>query len=614
MEKSNKKEKSNKENNTKKNRNNSFIIEEEDIKPTHTIPKELDKNKNILDFTSKIFNIYKDIKNATNEYCEKIKQISKQLNPNIQSYTGKIQKIINNLLINIYNTLNYSIESFEQDKDKDNYLIIYGEYKNKLDDFKKEYQQKLELLNLTKKNYIEEINKYESYLIYKELGLIDKKDDNKNNIKDNKSKDKDKDKNKNKDKDKDKDKNKNISLYDNHLKAYEQQELYLAAKDDLILSLKKIIYCINTERKLVFQSLSQSCQSFIKVIYNALQDMNNIIKEERNFYKENPINNDEHLIVEEKMIDNILKDDLYSFKILSNYKSDKKDNDEDSKNKKKKSKNSVNIYSLIEQLEEENIMKIIKKMKKNNIKFNKDNINTIAFLENKKYIESLIDLIINEPEQFDDNKKNKLVSLFISDMDNQKSFVQYLNNYRGRGTFGQKKLAITILSDLFIIIIEYALKNNYFKIIKYAIILASTYFHLNENQNNKENQIIEKDKQDNKIYIVVYLKQSKIFQDKKFWLNYMDELINEELAKIDNKKENINDEYYQQQKSFAQYSSAFALIKNMVDFDLNFNFINDVLLEIFDKNQTKDTEKIDIINYLISETQKNGKNYMEEKK
>ena len=94
----------------------------------------------------------------------------------------------------------------------------------------------------------------------------------------------------------------------------------------------------------------------------------------------------------------------------------------------------------------------------------------------------------------------------------------------------------------------------------------------------------------------------------------MDELINEELAKIDNKKENINDEYYQQQKSFAQYSSAFALIKNMVDFDLNFNFINDVLLEIFDKNQTKDTEKIDIINYLISETQKNGKNYMEEKK
>ena len=175
MEKSNKKEKSNKENNTKKNRSNSFIIVEEDIKPTHTIPKELDKNKNILDFTSKIFNIYKDIKNATNEYCEKIKQITKQLNPNIQSYTGKIQKIINNLLINIYNTLNYSIESFEQDKDKDNYLIIYGEYKNKLDDFKKEYQQKLELLNLTKKNYIEEINKYESYLIYKELGFIDKK-------------------------------------------------------------------------------------------------------------------------------------------------------------------------------------------------------------------------------------------------------------------------------------------------------------------------------------------------------------------------------------------------------------------------------------------------------
>ena len=581
MEKSNIKEKHNKEIN-KKNKNNSFIFPEEYI-------KMLDKNKTLMEFGEKIYNLYSEIKNATREYCEKLNQITKQLNPNTQNNIGILQKIINDILINSTQAIDKAIIIFEQEKNNNINLNFFEDYKNKIEEFKKEYQEKLEVLNTTKKSYIEEMNKYEAYLINEELKLEENTNDNENNIKDNKKKEKKKDKNNN--------------LNDNHIKACEQQEKYIKAKNDLKLILQKMIFYINAERKFVFQSLSQSCESFIKSIKLYVANLKKIIEEEKNFNKEHPINIDEDLIKEEDMINTILKDELYSFKFLSYEKNIYEEEDSKNKKKKKEKNDNLNIDNLVEQLKIDNMLRIIKELEHHKIKFNEDNRNKISVLESKLIIESLIDLIINNPEKFKDNNKNNLISLLKSSKDNQNSFMQFLNNYRAKGLFIQKKATIIILCDLFTFIIEMAVKNNDYKIIQYAIILSSTYCYIDENHINKDKKSTKADDNDDKIYITQYLKKSKIFKEKSFWLNYMKELINDELEKINNRKENP---FNQKQKDFAIYSSVFALIKNMIDFDLDFNFINDELTDIFAQYKFKDMEKLDIINYLIEETRQAG--------
>ena len=583
MEKSNNKEKHNKDSN-KKLKNNSLINSEE-------YNQIFDKNKVIMEFGEKIYNIYGEIKNATSEYCEKLNQITKQLNPDTQNNIGILQKIINDILMNSTNAIDKAINIFEQGKSRDINFDFFEEYKNKIDKFKKEYQEKLEVFNTTKKGYIEEMDKYEAYLVNSELEKTN------NTEKDNKKKDKKKDK--------------NNSLNDNHIKACEQQEKYINAKNDLKISLQKIIFYINTERKLIFQSLNQNCEAFFKSIKYYLANLKKIIEEEKNFYKENPINNDEDLINEEDMINNILKDEFYSFKFLTyNKNNDKYENEEeDSKNKKKK-KDNLNFDNLLEQLKIDNKIRIVKELEHHKIKFNEDNSNKISVLENKLIIESLTDLILNNPVKFKDDNKNNLISLLKSNKDNQNSFMTYLNNYRAKGLFIQKKITITILCDLFEIIIEMAVKNNDYKIIQYAIILSSTYCYVDETKINKDKNNCETDDNDVKIYMTHYLKKSKIFKEKSFWLNYMKGLINDELEKISQRKENA---FNQKQKDFAIYSSVFALIKNMIDFDLDFNFINDELTDIFALYKFKDTEKLDIINYLIAETQRIGKNNNKEK-
>ena len=50
--------------------------------------------------------------------------------------------------------------------------------RNKLDDFNKEYDEDLKILDFKKKEYFDEFNKYELFIINKELGLLETMNDN----------------------------------------------------------------------------------------------------------------------------------------------------------------------------------------------------------------------------------------------------------------------------------------------------------------------------------------------------------------------------------------------------------------------------------------------------
>ena len=576
--------------NKSKKKMNSFNKNNEDSNiEIPKFPNELEKNIQIRETQEKLINVYEKMKIATDEYCQKIKDISKSLNPTIDNLEGKLQKIIFDLLNNISEMMKKIITKFEKKKINFSFKDMIESLRSKLDNFNKEYDEDLNILELIKKQYFDELNKYEIFIIKKELGLLESKNDNEINKKENKKKDK------------------NTTSTDNHLKAFETQEKFIAIKSALKEKLKEIYLALNAERKLIYQSLIGNCKILYDIIKNDLNNLNEIIEEKRKFFfseNSNNLINDEN-INEQEIINTIFKEELYSFKFLSddnnNTKEENEVEEEDISNrKKKKDKNeNLNIDVLIGKLQESNFHRLINEIENNKIKFNKENSEKVQTLKDKNKIQSLINLIIDNPDEFDESKKNKLSSL-LTYKGNQKTFMLYLNNYRAVGSFKMKQLTIEIFSDFFIYIIDFCFKNNNYKLIQIALILSSTYYYLGNKEKNNETE----ESEENKIYMSSQIKKSTTFMEKNFWLNYFKILVDEEIFKINNRIEQSTSE---KQKKIAMFSSCFTLIKNMIDYDMEFVFINDILQEIIKEYKFTDSEKLEIINYLISENQEKSK-------
>ena len=585
----------------KKNVNPLLMHIEEYSKAMDIINKEINKNKEMHEFEDVIFDTFTQIKEVTNEYCDKMREISKDLSPNDKNCEGRIQKLIFDILTNFANIMSKSIEKFEADRKMS--IIVYEEYKKNIEDLNSKFSEKIEKLNVLKRNYFEEINKYEEFLIKEDLGLLN---ENETNKKEKKKKDKNKEKN----------------LIDNNMQVREQQQAYISTIKDLKSNLKTTFGCLFTERKLIFQTLNLNWENLLKYFNAAFKNISTIIDEQAKDLENNSLKFDEDINNKDNVIDNIIKEELYSFKFLSINQNDEKEEviEEDPKNKKKKKdkdkdkdkdkKDNNEINSLLEKLQEKNIYNLITIIKKHGIILTKEDSDKVEIYENKQYIESLIQLIIENPDKFDEEKKNNLLSLFEKNEENQNSFMTYLNNYRAKGSFELKKSSLKLFCDLFTFILDLAVKNNNYRMIQFAMILSLTYYHLDEekkdedkNNNNKIN--IKDDDGRNKIYMTKYLKNSEPLKKKEYWLNYLQALIDDELQKINKRKEkNINEK----QKSVAVYSSVFTLIKNMIDYDLDFKFIDEtVLQEINDQYKLKDEEKQNIVNFLLTEIQEKEK-------
>jgi hypothetical protein len=364
MEKQNKKLKHVKSINYKKCINNNLMSIAEYSKTMDRICKEFEKNKEIHEFEEKIFDFFEDIKTVTNEYCDKIKQISKQLNINQEQNVGIVQKIISRILKKSSDVIESTIKVFEENKKNPN-INLYEDYNLKLDSFNKDYSQKIENMESIRKNYKEEVVQYEAYLINKELGLLESINNEYN---------------------KKKKKDKNV-LIDNHLKVFEQQENYLATKEDIENKIKEIFRYINESRNTMFASLKHNTELFISSVNICSNELKNMISKTDQFYSNNPIDQKEDLINEDNFINEIVKDDLYEFKfLLDNKNIGKEENSEEQKSKKKKKdkKDYLNVDSLLDKLEDENLMKLLKELDTNKIKCNHHNDPKIATLKNKK--------------------------------------------------------------------------------------------------------------------------------------------------------------------------------------------------------------------------------------
>lgn len=531
------------------------------------ISKEKDINSNINQFSQYLSDIFTSIKTLTNDYCIKLNQIIEKLN-NTNKKNKNESQIILNMENYIYKTLkectdiiskNFAKVECQKDEKDEN----LDKTEQNIDQLEEYLQLDINKMEFNRAAYLQEFNNFEISIIKEELDQKENYDNDNDN------------------------KKKRIMIKeddinnDNVSRILALQKSYFDISKKLRDEFKQILDMMHIKRKFILKTIYNEFQLFLSCINDTGEKINKITNDENtnNIFEDNEENSEK---MDEK-INDIFKEDLYKFKFLSEFKTIK-----ESKNKIKNKRN--NFEYLYDKLDENNIENIAKKLKKYDIQFSKENTEQFNVLQNNKIIKSKIDLIINAPLKFIPKERENFISLIKSSVQNQILFLQYLNNYRATGNLNLKELTINIFCEIFLHIL---MSSKDFKSIQLCIILSQTYYYEKDKPADNEGE-------GNKIFMINYMKKWQIFKNKVFWKNYLDGLIDDEIKKINEKKEK---KISTKQMTTSVYSSIFTMTKNMVDFGLDMDFIINLTNEAFLKYNISDNLKKDIINYLIEELQ-----------
>ena len=552
-----KEEKSNISDKKLENNHNKFLYE---------IKREKEINLNLKNFSNTLQNIFNEIKMTTKEYCAKINKIIEKLNiynnTIDKSSENKIENNICNICKNIVEIITNIFVNFESlNNMKDDYFMSFEQ---NLQQLELKFQIDIQKWEINKNLYEQVFNTLESDLIKGEL--FPKENEVDNNEKKNLN---------NKE---------NPPNNDDITRILSCQNTFMDIHKKLKPQLKEIFGIINIERNLLLKIINSNYHNFLWNLYNVGDRINKKIDEE-NINKLN-FNNAYLLKDIDERINNFFDDDIYKFKFLSKFHV---------YNESSEIQKNRNNNNLEDRLDEINIENIVEKIKKYNFTFNKENIEKIELIKINKKIKSIIELIINTPDDFNQEKKENLMALLKSSIQNQFLFLKYLNNYRGSGKLQFTITSVKIFCEIFEYVFNFGLNNKAFKLIKLCITLSQTYYHENNEQSN------EKEKEIEKIYLLHYIKDWKIFKEKTFWKIYLEGLIEEEQKKLDS---NNNTKILQKQTSMTIYSSIFTITKTMIDYCLDIDFITSVNDEAFNKYNISEEQKNIITNFLTVESQK----------
>ena len=554
-------EKNNINDNKFENNHNKFLYE---------IKREKEINLNLKNFSSTLLNIFTEIKMATKEYCAKINKIIEKLNiynnPIDKSSENKIENKIYNICKDIVEIITKFFVNFEGlNNVKEDYFISIEQNIQQLE---QKFLTTIKKWEINKNLYEQVFNTLESDLIKDELYPKEKDVDNS-------------------EENKTLNNQKNNYNDDDITRILSCQNIFMDIHKKLKPQLKEIFSIINIKRNLLLKIINSNYHNFLWNIYNVGDRINKKIDEENI----NKLNIHKQYLLKDidERINKLFDDDIYEFKFLSKFHIYK----ESCFNQKKRNNNNLE-----DRLDETNIENIVEKIKNYNISFNKENTEKIGLIKIYKKLKSIIELIINTPDDFNQEKKENLMSLLKTSTQNQFLFLKYLNNYRGTGKLKFTISSVKIFREIFEYIFNFGLNNKAFKLIKLCITLSQTYYH----EDNK--QLNEKEKEIEKIYLLHYIKDWKIFKEKTFWKIYLEGLIEEEQKKLDS---NNNTKIIQKQMSMTIYSSIFTITKTMIDFCLDIDFISSINEEAFNKYNISEEQKNIITNFLSVESQKKQK-------
>ena len=213
-------------------------------------------------------------------------------------------------------------------------------------------------------------------------------------------------------------------------------------------------------------------------------------------------------------------------------------------------------------------------------------------LNNFKMSELIRKLFSNKSEEINTNLKDTFNDLIENPSLYNTLFI-ILSKLRTNGTFSQSKALISLLGEGFEKVLINSKKNKLYENAKNIIILSQTYYY--------------EDEKKEKIYIFEFIKNNKWLKTAKFWRNFINYMLDNDLKRFDkiNEKDNFK-------LGEVVFSNLLTFASNMKSFEIDKRIIIKILDELFDKYNYVSEQNKQIIYQMIIQTNEDDVNIYEE--
>ncbi len=177
-----------------------------------------------------------------------------------------------------------------------------------------------------------------------------------------------------------------------------------------------------------------------------------------------------------------------------------------------------------------------------------------------------------------------LFNILFSDDEYFMKFLLCLNNYRTTGKYEIAPDIYNLINTLFSKKADELLIKNNLTISGLIVILSQTFYMLKDNE---------------KYYLQKEVQKKELFNDLKFWREYFDNGITEEMIKFEEESKRMGITYTKEKKEKKLeeivFSKIASLVTSLADFELGKDRIFEILLPLFEKYKISDEKKESII-------------------
>ena len=496
-----------------------------------------------------IKDVFKDYIQITKTYCTQIASLALKLKPLANTIWGDLTQAIQGILlfnsISLENLAKGMGEIFKNSKMKKRDSGVSG-----LEEFSNIYQVQLSDLISNYCLYITELEKYERYLMNKEMGLDNDVNSNSNKGENNKD-----NTNNTINQSSTPNDNKIEKLTNNLETVLSFRKKYLDKVGPINALVHKLVEFGIKEEKLLNEEFLNISKIFVGKLNECLEgqkkkyeDQNSVLLELYNKIKSEKFDNINSGIQE------------YSLHSLSIYINAKNLDRNKIKNGKQYALNQKGEeFEIYKNITLKNVENIMKEIKRNGLEIKEKDLEDFEIEKVKDFISKKVELMFNKTDDnFSDEDKNQMIKYFQENDDYILFFLQLLNNDRAKGGEIFNINIFKYIGEIFKNINDIVLKKDNYKYFNYVSILSLTYFIQEGNK---------------KKYVYEYIKDNKKLKDLDFWQKYAKFIIKYETDKIPKEKENeINNK--SEKLKLTGFANILAIVNNMVNFGLEQDFID----------------------------------------
>ena len=540
------------------------------------IAEQIKKIPKIQRSLRKLKEFFKNYIIITKNYCDQITVLVSKITPLPDSIAGNLTQVIQGILLFnsiLLETKINELEAFFRDLNEKEYFDVH-----ELKEYNKTYQTSLSELITNYCVYIDEFEKYEKYLMNKEMGInLNDSANSKNENIDDKKLDK---------KSNISLKNEQFELKNNIADVLEARKNYFDKIEPMNNLMNKLVnFGINEENNLN-EEIYNISNFFIDKLKERSDNQMKKYQEQSSFLKE--LNEKIKSKKFKELNSGIQHYSLHCINIYINSRNLARNNDKkEIENLNKKIKD----FEIYKNISLDNIDNIIKEIKKNGLDINEKDLKNYEVEKVKNYIFQKIKAVGDEAdENFNSEDKDKLIQYFKEDEKYGLYLLQLMNNDRYKSGKIINKNIFNYLCEIFKCMNDLTLEKNNYTYFKYISVISMTYY-INEN--------------DKKIYIYEFLKDNEKLKDIQFWENYAKTIIDLDMKRVSS----INEQYKSENGDKVKINSItfghiLSICNIMVSYELDENFIAQFII-LSQKKYSLTDEQIKEIQNLKSEWIKN---------